>query len=170
VGGVAVRSLEGLDVKISAYSPELASFHYGSKAHPARGGFMVSGFFGGARRRGERPVFVLEGPDAEEAARKVRAVIDAHPSELPGGSFGTAREAIRQQFRGELERRGVLEDYDRLRAESVDRRKARAETLARDSPYGRATDGLERWRAVEEQMKAMNERGEAWTYMPRSTS
>jgi hypothetical protein len=110
-----VRSLRGLGVKVSAYSPELASYHYGSKAHPARGGFMVAGFFGGARARGERPVFVLEGPDAEKAASRVRALIDAHPSELPGGSFGTAREAIRQQFRGELERWGVLEDYERMK-------------------------------------------------------
>jgi hypothetical protein len=99
-------------VKVSAYSPELSSFHYGSLAHPARGGFMAAGFFGGARRRGERPVFVLEGPDAEEAARRIRPLIDVHPSELPGGSFGTA---INKHFRAELERRRVLEDWDRMK-------------------------------------------------------
>ncbi len=107
-------SLRGLDVEVSCFSPELASYHYGSKAHPARGGFMAAGFFGGARRRGERPVFVLEGPDAEEAARRIRPMIDAHPSELPGGSFGTLGAAIKEQFRAELERWGVLEDYNRM--------------------------------------------------------
>ncbi|PLS85312.1 MAG: hypothetical protein CYG60_13320 [Actinobacteria bacterium] len=108
-------SLRGLDVEVSCFSPELASYHYGSSAHPARGGFMVAGFFGGARQRGERPMFVLEGPDAEEAARRIRPLINAHPSELSGGSFGTARETIAKQFRGALERWGVLEDYDRMR-------------------------------------------------------
>lgn len=105
-------SLKGLDVKVSCYSPELAFFHYGSSAHPTRGGFMVAGFFGRARQRGERPVFVLEGPDAEEGARRMRPLIDAHPSEVLGPSLG---DAIEKAFRADLEGWGVLEDYDRMR-------------------------------------------------------
>lgn len=74
-----------------------------------------------------------------------------------GGSFG---EVIRQQFRDELEQWGVLEDYDRMNAERAKRQKlrAKAEVLARDSPYARGAAVVERWRAFDEQVKAMNER------------
>ena len=85
-------------MKISAYSPELPPYAYGSKAHPAVGGFMVGGFFGGARRRGERPVFVLEGPEAGEVARRLRRSINKHPSELPGSGFTEGVAALLESW------------------------------------------------------------------------
>lgn len=128
-----MSSLRDLDVNISAYSPELPSYAYGSRAHPAVGPFMVWGFFGGARRRGERPVFVFEGPAAEEAARRLRTTINKHPSEvLPGSNPGSTLGAkIREQLTswGGPE---LVADYDRMQAASKARRQAERERIKRE--------------------------------------
>lgn len=106
-----MSSLRDLDVKVSAYSPELPPHAFGSREHPAVGPLMVQGFFGGARSRGERPVFVFEGPDAEEAARRLRATINAHPSEvLPGSVRVTPGDLLRKWGFPD-----AAEDYERSR-------------------------------------------------------
>ncbi len=111
-----MRGLRGLDVEVSCYSPALPAHAYGSREHPARGDFPLWGFFGRARARGERPVFVLEGPDAEEAAERLRATINRHPSEVLPPQVITSPPEFWGVVRGHLERWGMLEDFDEMRA------------------------------------------------------
>ncbi len=66
------------------------------------------------------------------------------PSPPPGSFIG---EQVNRMFRAELERWGVLEDYDRMRAESTRRPVPSAEAT-------RTLEQWQRWREMDERMKA----------------
>lgn len=109
-----------------------------------------------AKRRGEDPgAFAFLGSSLPDE----RPFIPVVP-----GLFDQLEEQIRQQFRGELERWGALEDYDRMRAASsrpVPRPRSRSDPEA-FVPWTPPPEPewLRQHRAFEERQKAMSERYE----------
>lgn len=110
-------------------------------------------------------MFVLEGPDAKEAARRVSGSINAHPSEvLP--AVPSITRVVSQMFRDELERRGVLEDYDRMMgAGSKPAPRRDPPVLEAFAPWTPPPEPewLKRYRELEELQKAMSAECERWS-------
>ncbi len=120
---------------------------------------------GADKVRFEKRYGKLVRPDAPRISPPYRPPPDALPARKPapepGESIGERVKAItgeiNRQFRGHLERWGGLEDFDRMRAESL-RPRPRSpdapEVFTAGAPPPEP-DGLERWRVFDEQQKAL---------------
>ncbi len=107
---------------------------------------------------------VFGGDHVPPAYRPLLGVLPARRRESkPGSSIG---EQVNRMFRAELERRGVLEDWDRMMASSSrpaprPREPQASEALAPWTPPPEP-EGLKRWREFQERQKAMQAQYERW--------
>ncbi len=108
---------------------------------------------------------VFGGDHVPQAYRPPLDVLPARRRESKPGSY--IGEQVNRMFRVELERWGVLEDYERLKTRSA---KPVPRSRSPDIPEPRAPwtpppepEGLKRWREFQERQKAMQETYERWT-------
>ncbi len=115
-----------------------------------------------AKRGGEDPGWFAFSGAPEPDERPLSPLAPGTSLLSPG--FG---KEINRMFRAELERRGVLEDYDRMRAESFRpaprRRKPQAPESSAPWTPPPEPEEMRRWRAFEEQQRAMQAEYERWT-------
>ena len=124
--GRAANSVKNLDVTISAYAEGLPDEMEGSHGNPFRGRFIT--FVGDFWASYKQVVVVVEGPEAEEAASRVRDHLHHEPPNF--SSFYSAPYPHQQPppLQQSINRnKRFYDEWIRLRGEVLERKKMRGE-------------------------------------------